>query len=158
MNEEAWDDKSVELCFLDVCKTVRLNQKKIVEMFFGNLIPDKSFLINQDFFFWRLPWIKITMGYFAEHFEWMGQVNSSSVYRFIKPIPPEMLSFDPVYAGSLEQMIEWHDSHPFMHTSERTKLKMSISRAFAFCIRGETETALQSIRDARKKYNTEMKR
>ena len=43
--------------------------------------------MRQDFFYDRLPWLRVTMGYLAHYFRWEGQVASSSVYTTVNAVP-----------------------------------------------------------------------
>jgi hypothetical protein len=76
-------DTPIELCFVDLCKTAKLN-KHVSAHFLPNLTEGTAFFVNQDFFFDRLPWIKVTTGYLHEYFEWYGQVFTSSIYKSVR--------------------------------------------------------------------------
>lgn len=105
LNEHKWTGKPIEICFIDVCKTPELNAH-ISRQFYPH-IPVGGHLINQDFFFDRLPWIKVTMGYLSEYFEWKGRVAGSSIWQCIKPVPQEIADYDPWLAGDKRNR-EWH--------------------------------------------------
>src|SRR6188474_2165325 len=62
LTEMGWDGSPVELAFIDVCKTRELNAH-VSRQFYPALIGGASTLIHQDFFYDRLPWIRVTMGY-----------------------------------------------------------------------------------------------
>ncbi|MES0871376.1 hypothetical protein [Pseudovibrio sp. SCP19] len=49
-----WPDTPIELCFVDLCKTAKLN-RHVSAHFLPNLIEGNAFFVNQDFFFDRLP-------------------------------------------------------------------------------------------------------
>ncbi len=75
LNDQRWDGSPIEIAFIDVCKTARLNAH-VSREFLPALVPGASTLIHQDFFVDRLPWIRVTMGHLADYFRWEGQVNS----------------------------------------------------------------------------------
>lgn len=100
-----WPGEEIGLCFIDVCKTPRLNA--FVSKNFYPHIPVGGYLINQDYFFDRLPFVKVTMGYLDEYFEWVGRVCTSSIWRCIKPVPQEIADYDP-YTADDPKMVDYH--------------------------------------------------
>ena len=61
-NQAQWNiEDPIEICFIDLAKTPELNQHAF-EILFPAFIPGKTLLVQQDFFFDRLPWIKVLMG------------------------------------------------------------------------------------------------
>ncbi|MDX5594292.1 hypothetical protein [Pseudovibrio sp. SPO723] len=140
----SWDGGEIELCFIDVCKTAELN-RHVTSQFFPCLMPANSYMINQDYFFDRLPWIKVTMGYLAEYFEWLGQVHCSSVYKCVKEIPQAVADYDPYTEASLEECLKLHDMGANHEMSEMYKLRMEISKAYLMAYKGEKERALKQL-------------
>ena len=51
--EHEWDGRPIEICFIDVCMTAELNAH-CAKQFYPH-IPVGGYLVNQDFFFDRLP-------------------------------------------------------------------------------------------------------
>lgn len=150
--EENWPDKPIEICFIDVCKTAALN-RHASKQFYPNLIESKSFLINQDFFFDRLPWIKVTMGYLEDYFEWYGQVATSSIYRNIKAIPKEIANFDPYTECSLDECIKLHDKLPMPFLERRFKFFMELSKSYLIALKGTKDNALNYIETIENEYD-----
>jgi hypothetical protein len=151
LNEQSWDGSPIEIAFIDVCKTIRLNAH-VSREFLPALIPGASTLINQDFFFDRLPWIKVTMGYLGDYFRWEGQVFSSSVYRNIKAVPQDVADIDPFVEGTVDECLELHDAVRHEGTDRRTEFLMCLSRAYLRALKGRTDEALDSLRVVESEY------
>lgn len=139
-----WPEAPIEIAFIDVCKTMALNAH-VSRQFYPRLIPGASWLINQDFFFDRLPWIKVTMGYLADYFEWKGQVFTSSIYRNVKAVPQDVADYDPFTQGSLEECLAYHDRTPVAGAEPRWQYYMRLSRAYLMALKGTAEQALAEI-------------
>lgn len=150
-NEFSWPDNPIEICFIDVCKTQDLN-KHVSAEFMPKLIGGESFFINQDFFFDRLPWIKVTMGYLEEYFDWYGQVFSSSIYKCKKPIPKDVAEYDPFTEASLDECLRLHDNHPKVHLTDAHKLRMCLSRSYLIAMKGSKEDALEYLKVVESDY------
>jgi len=151
LNQCLWPDHPIEICFVDVCKTRQLN-KHVSTQFMPHLLGEKSFFINQDFFFDRLPWIKVTMGYLKEYFDWYGQVFSTSVYKCKKPIPKYVADYDPFTHATLDECLKLHDMHPSKHLSDSYKFRMSLSRSYLIAMKGKKIDALDYLKSIEKDY------
>lgn len=79
-------DCPVEILFLDVLKTPELSVRAF-RQFYGKLIPGRSLVIQQDYFFEELPWIKTHQEALARYFEFVGEVGSSAIFLCTKKIP-----------------------------------------------------------------------
>ncbi|MDP5210898.1 hypothetical protein [Microbulbifer sp. 2205BS26-8] len=143
-NTFTWPKRAIEICFVDVCKTPALN-RHVTQQFMPNLLPDSSFFINQDFFFDRLPWIKITMGYLAEYFEWYGQVFTTSIYKCTKKIPDHIVEYDPFTQASLDECLKYHDCYANQHLEDMFQLRMEISKAYLLGEKGNAVDALDHL-------------
>lgn len=143
--EESWPEAPIEIAFIDVCKTIRLNAH-ISREFYPALIPGASTLINQDFFFDRLPWIKVTMGYLKDYFRWEGLVFSSSVYSNVKAVPPDVAAIDPFSEGTVEECLELHDAVEFPGLESWAEFRMALSRAYLMTLKGRKDDALDTLR------------
>ncbi|KZL05186.1 hypothetical protein PsAD2_04541 [Pseudovibrio axinellae] len=139
-----WTGRPIEICFIDVCKTSDLN-RHVAQQFMPCLIPAQSYFLNQDFFFDRLPWIKVTMGYLEEYFDWYGQVFSTSIYKCKKQIPADVVAYDPFQEGTLDECLKYHDMHPRAYISDMYRLRMDISRAYLMALKGRKEDALEYL-------------
>jgi hypothetical protein len=141
--EQFWDPADrIEILFVDVAKTPLLNQH-VFQQFFPALIPGESYLVQQDFFFDRLPWIKVLMGYLADHFEWLGQVGPSSVYRYVKQIPREMFDVDPYRDLPKKEQLRLHALAQDPRLPDRRRFALDVSLAY---LRAELEGAEAGVR------------
>lgn len=76
----------VEILFLDVLKLPEIS-RFVVRNFFPRLIPGVSIVIQQDYFYERLPFIKTDQEFFAEYFTCIGEVCSTALFLCTKAIP-----------------------------------------------------------------------
>ncbi|MBC2777793.1 sulfotransferase [Parasphingopyxis marina] len=148
--EERWSGDPIEFCFIDVCKSAALNAH-VGREFLPHILPGKI-LVNQDFFFDRLPWIKITMGYLADYFEWRGRVHSSSIYVCKKQVPQAVADYDPWTARD-ERCLEYHDRAvdlPF--EDEGVDFLMALSRTYLVALLHRKEEALAMLDDTQARH------
>jgi len=75
----------IEILFLDVLKAANI-ANFAVERFFGRLIPDRSIVVQQDYFYERLPYIKTMQESFSDSFAYVGEIASTGVFRCTAPI------------------------------------------------------------------------
>lgn len=144
--EESWDPTCpIEICFIDVCKTIRLNAH-VSKQFYPSLIPGRSVLINQDFFFDRLPWIKVTMGFLGDYFQWHGQVFTSSIYSTTSRVPADVASVDPFSEFSLDECLSLHDlAFPIDLLDRKYRYYMALSRAYLMALKHQRDQALEYL-------------
>jgi hypothetical protein len=152
LNDESWDGSPIEIAFIDVCKTIRLNAH-VTREFLPSLIPGASTLINQDFFFDRLPWIKVTMGHLRDYFSWEGQVFTSSVYRVTRPVPADVAAVDPFVEGTLEECLALHDAVEHPGVSRRATFMLALSRCYLVALKGRKDEALDRLREVETSYD-----
>lgn len=151
LNNEGWNGAPIEIAFIDVCKTIRLNAH-VTQNFLPHLIGGQSYLINQDFFFDRLPWIKVTMGYLKDYFRWEGQVFTSSVYSCTKQIPQEIAAFDPFREASYEECLNYHDAVDFPMIDRRSLFCLDVSRGYLMALKDHKDDALEHLRAVEDEY------
>lgn len=104
--KQDYPDK-IEIMFLDVCKTPEINFR--IQQLFSRMIPGKSVLIQQDYIYENLPYIKITMGYLRDYFEYIGSIGCSVVFLLKKEIPMNILNINPCKIYPKEKLIELHN-------------------------------------------------
>ncbi|HEX2176347.1 MAG TPA: hypothetical protein VHG70_10585, partial [Nocardioidaceae bacterium] len=151
LTEEAWDGSPIEIAFIDVCKTARLNAH-VSKEFYPSLIGGSSTLIHQDFFFDRLPWIRVTMGYLKDYFSWEGQVFSSSIYHNLKAVPPDVAAIDPFLEGTYAECLALHDAIEYPGIERRYEYLLSLSRAYLLALKGRKDDALDALRTVSVSY------
>ncbi len=149
--DQSWDGSPIEIAFIDVCKTTRLNAH-VSREFYPSLIPGASTLIHQDFFFDRLPWLKVTMGYLKNYFRWEGQVFTSSVYRNIAAVPPDVAAIDPFLEGTYEECLELHDAWEYPGIDRRYEFLLSLSRAYLAALKDRKDEALDMLQAVESTY------
>lgn len=87
-----WNQKPIELLFIDVAKTAKINEY-LVRNYFHHLIPGISVLIQQDYVHEWLPWIHVAMELFIEYFDILDYFGGGSVVFSLKrEIPASLLS------------------------------------------------------------------
>ncbi len=103
-----WDGTPIEIMFLDVLKSADI-QLAIMREFMPALIPG-GILIQQDYFIDGVPFVKLMQELFADHFEYLGEIQSSGIFRLVKPIAKEAFDRDPLADLSLPVMLGLLDS------------------------------------------------
>jgi hypothetical protein len=83
-------EERVEILFLDVLKAQKIADYAFLE-YFPALIPNRSIVIQQDYFFEGLPFIKTYQEFLGAYFDYIGEVGSSAVFRCIAKVPLEAL-------------------------------------------------------------------
>lgn len=92
--DQASPDESIEILFVDIAKSVDLNQH-IVTHYFPKLTPRRSILVHQDYNFWAVPWIHLSMDHLSEYFVHLSDEAGSRVYYLDRVIPEDVLKTDP---------------------------------------------------------------
>ena len=81
----------VEILFVDLAKTPAINDR-VATQFFPRLIAGRSVVIQQDYLHEKLPWIHVTMEYFADYFSIVADTDQCSVvFTYDRLIPPDLL-------------------------------------------------------------------
>ncbi len=106
--EFEWADQPIEILFVDICKTWRINAH-VIRQFFPYLIPGKSILIQQDYNHGWLPWVHMTMAFFEDYFEYIADHNGSRVYINTKEIPSALIATDLEFDLSHEKRLSLLD-------------------------------------------------
>ena len=127
--------ESIEIMFLDVCKTQEINFK--MQQLFSRLIPGKSIVIQQDYVHAWHPYIHTTMGYLADYFEPVGHVEYSSfLFLLKKKIPQEILDVDIYSTASVAKLEEYLMRH-FSYFEALHRNHLETTRAMLFFEKGE---------------------
>ncbi len=128
--KQAWPpNRPIEICFIDLAKTQALS-RHTVRQFFPALIPGRSIVVQQDFFFDRLPWLKVLMGHFHDRFKWLGQVGASSIYQCIKPIAAAECLVEPYLTLTPDACVAAHRAAEYHGLSRRRLFSLQISLAY----------------------------
>lgn len=125
--EEKWTGDPIEICFIDVCKTPALNAH--VSKIFYPYIIEGGYLINQDYYFDRLPYVKSTMGYLDEYFEWVGRVYTTSIWRCVKQVPRDVADYDPFLARD-NRCLAWHEMANDERLDDEARFRLAVSQVY----------------------------
>jgi len=79
-------EQPIEILFLDVLKLPEIN-KFVVENYYSRLIPGRSIVVQQDYFYDLLPYVKTYQEYFSDYFTYVGEIGSTGVFLCKKQIP-----------------------------------------------------------------------
>ncbi len=146
LNNEKWDGSDIEIAFIDVCKTAQLN-RHVSSQFYPAMIGGNSILINQDFFFDRLPWVKVTMGYLKDYYRWEGQVFTSSIYTSLKDVPQDVADYDPYHEATAEECLAYHDAVEFPGIDRKWQYFLALSRAYLLALKHRKDDALDTLKE-----------
>ena len=92
--EHQWpEDRAIEICFLDILKTYEV-ARHCTGMFFGALVPNKSIVVQQDYFYEELPYVKVIQEHYADCFEYLGEIRTTAVFRATAKVPAARLGRD----------------------------------------------------------------
>lgn len=83
-------DDPIEILFLDILKLPDISVHTF-RAFFPKLIPGRSIVIQQDYFYERLPYIKTHQEALGEYFDFIGEIGSTAVFLCTKKIPESAL-------------------------------------------------------------------
>src|SRR5262249_22005826 len=96
-------DNPVEILFLDILKGQRVSVHAF-RQFYPKLIPGQSIVIQQDYFYERLPWIKTHQEALAGYFDFIGEIGSSAVFLCTSEIPQTVVDALGNKMPSVEQL------------------------------------------------------
>lgn len=102
-----WSGDPIEILFLDVLKSNEI--QRVVMREFMPCLLEGGILIQQDYFIDGLPFLKIMQEHLADHFEYLGEVQSSAVFRLIRKIDRAQLASDPLDTIAPERKLELLD-------------------------------------------------
>lgn len=112
LKEIGWNGNKIEFLLVDAMKNWELTSA-IVKDFYSSLIPNVSYVLQQDFAHYFTPWIHLLHWYLRDHFEFKEDIPkaSSVVYKYINQIPPEKLnqiySFDDFSNDDIEKAFDY---------------------------------------------------
>ncbi len=92
---ERWDDRPIEILFIDLAKHWIVNDH-VVRTFFPALVPGVSVVVQQDYLYtcWN-GWLAVTMEVFADYFSISDTALSGSVvFRYDRQIPRNLIDGD----------------------------------------------------------------
>jgi MoaA/NifB/PqqE/SkfB family radical SAM enzyme len=143
--------KPIELCLVQAGGRARPFQRAFSKLlpFF---IPGRTLVLQSDFYMQSSFHPKLTMGYLAECFEWLGQAGLGAVFRFVKPARPEFAALDPYvdFPPSVRQRLHRHWHHPSLPGGVQLRLRLSLAQLLFES--GDRVAALSELDAAREDY------
>ena len=139
----------IEICFLDVLKTKKLTLH-CMRTFFPRLLPG-AYVVQQDYFIDGLPFIKYSMEMLSDHFEYIGEVCSSAVFRLKKTIDSNDLP-DSLDQLTGETKLRLHRQSELRVKDPNRQYLMQLSRIWLLVELGNFFAAGSVWQDANEKY------
>lgn len=85
----AWEPRPVEILLVDIAKSPSLGCR-VAELFFRDLLPGKSYVVQQDYHHPWLPHLHVVMEYLSPWFDLVvPRCDDSAVFRLREPISDE---------------------------------------------------------------------
>lgn len=112
LKEIGWNGNKIEFLLVDAMKNWELTSA-IVKDFYSSLIPNVSYVLQQDFAHYFTPWIHLLHWHLRDYFDFIEDIPkaSSVVYKYVNQIPPEKLnqtySFDYFSNDDIEKAFEY---------------------------------------------------
>lgn len=105
IEDQVWEDGPIEVLMMDASKTIP-TMDQMARMFFPSLIPGQSLVVQQDYLFWRLPWIPIQMELLADYFTPVACVpKHTMVFLNTRAIDPDALDATTVHRLTPEERL-----------------------------------------------------
>ncbi len=104
-----WQHQPIEILMIDIAKSESLG-KRVVEVFFPDLVPGLSIVGHQDYHHPWLPHIHVVMEYLADCFQLVApRLDDSAGFVLTREIPAEMLRRAVDYDFSIAEQIALMD-------------------------------------------------
>jgi hypothetical protein len=146
--ELGWDDRPIEVLFVDFAKSWSLNDV-VIRQFLPCLIPNRSVVLQQDYAFAFQPWVAITMEHLRDYFEAVAFAEYNTVVFVCRePVPrdvalPSELPYDTKLA-LLETATQRFRGYPRSY--------LEAGKAMLLLEQGDFEGARAQLRDVRERY------
>lgn len=132
--ELSWNGGPIEFLLIDAMKSWDL-VNAILRGFFPFLIPNKSYILHQDFAHYYESWIHLAHYRLRNYFQLVHIVpqSQSFVFQCTKQIPPELLTLS--YKSSLfsDEEVDLAFAHSMnLTTDSRTQAAIAASKAMHF--------------------------
>lgn len=104
-----WDGREIEILFVDLSKSTDTNSY-IIDTFFPRLIPGQSVVIQQDYQFFRNPWLAFTMEKLHPKLEMVAWTREYSTVYVCHELPTQAeldaAKFDSATRSDVEATME----------------------------------------------------
>ena len=140
-----WTFGPIEILFLDVIKTSRINQH-VFTTFFEDLLPGHSIVVQQDYFVDFLPFLKITQESLSPYFDFICAIGPTAAFQLNQTIPPEVLrtASDPD-TMSVAQCLELLEAAEIRAVSTERRVLTGLSTVHFLCSRGLADEASSEL-------------
>ena len=139
----------VEICFLDYPKNQEV-ALHCLQTLFPRLIPG-AYVIQHDYFFDGLPFIKYSIEALSDHFQYLGEVHSSAVFKLRTIInASDVLTNFHLLAG--ETKLQLHRQSEIRTRDPNRQYLMQLSRVRLLLELGELSSAETTWKEADEKY------
>jgi hypothetical protein len=142
-------NQSIEIAFLDILKTEKVC-KHCIEQFYPNLNVG-SYVIQQDYFFDQLPFVKYMQEAFSDCFSFEGQVNSSAVFKLVKKITSDDLS-ERLNSLTPQSALDFHSISEARCLDTDRSYFMKLSRAWLLADLGFLDEAKKYYNNVREEF------
>jgi len=148
-----WHGQPIELLVSDASKSLSLCIK-IVNSFYPSLLPDSSFLFEQDFLHWYTPWIHLVNFRLRDVLKPKGLISNSTTFLFqpCKPIDASMLTL----LSDLKAACDAEISDAFSYSASLIQegkgwqqAALLAAKAMHFCHNGDLDKAFEIIQSAK---------
>jgi SAM-dependent methyltransferase len=121
-----WQGGPIEILFIDIAKHSTVCDW-LTWQFFPHLIPGKSVVIQQDYLYHHwVAWLHITMEFYSDYFEYVGDTGVNSVmFLNTKRIPEDVLRENTVESLTTAEKIELMDRAAARFTGVQAELLQS---------------------------------
>lgn len=105
IEDQFWDEGPIEILVMDASKSVQ-TMDAMARIFFPSLIPGRSLVVQQDYLYWRLPWIAMQMELLADYFTPVACVpGHTAVFLNTKQIDEAAVNTGMIEPLSFEQRL-----------------------------------------------------
>ena len=117
----------VEIAFLDILKTEEI-ESHLFRHLYPRLIPGVSLVLQQDYFFDRLAYIKLRQESLAPYFDYVGAVGPTAIFRLKQAIPREAYFDEPAISLSLDEQLALLDQAAARGVDEYRRALTALSK------------------------------
>jgi hypothetical protein len=120
----------IEILFIDIAKHYTTCDH-VTRMFFPRLIPGQAIVVQQDYL-WHdyTGWLPVTMEFFSDYFEIIGDTRINSVvFSYKKQIPERLLRRDIIASLSISEIDRLSERASSKYFDDAQKSVLAASRA-----------------------------
>jgi hypothetical protein len=133
LSEARWAGGKIEFLLVDAMKNWDLTNA-IFRNFYGSLIPNQAFVMQQDFAHYFVSWIHLLHWRFRDYFEFEAEIPASSsvVFKYVREIPEEQLQIKLGFENFSEDDIEKAFEYSANLVSDEKKSSIYASKVMCF--------------------------